>query len=181
MPSSVELGDDYDAASLRGLAKRCEDPRQTRRLLALVAVYDGMSRAEAAKIGGRDRQTLRDWAHRFNAERPDGLTNRPGAGRPRRLSAEQMSALAAIIEAGPDPVVDGVRWRRVDLKRVIEERFKIIYSERSVSALLRVLFFLYRRTPAASSPRSTCPGGIHKNFSRTLAAHRGHLPKTMPI
>ncbi len=56
MPSSVELGDDYDAASLRGLAKRCEDPRQTRRLLALVAVYDAMSRAEAAKIGGRDRR-----------------------------------------------------------------------------------------------------------------------------
>ncbi len=60
MPSSVELGDDYDAASLRGLAKRFEDPRRTRRLLALAAVYDAMSRAEAAKIGGMDRQTLRD-------------------------------------------------------------------------------------------------------------------------
>ncbi len=56
MPSSVELGDDYDAASLWGLAKRCADPRQTRRLLALAAVYDGMSRVEAAKIGGIDRR-----------------------------------------------------------------------------------------------------------------------------
>ncbi len=91
IPSSVELGDDYDAASLRELAKRCEDPRQTRRLLALAAAYDAMSRAEAAKIGGMDRQTLRDWAHRFNAEGPDGLTNRPGAGRPRRLSADARS------------------------------------------------------------------------------------------
>ena len=109
MPSSVEPGDDYDTASLRELAKRCADPRQIRRLLALAAVYDAMSRAEAAKIGGRDRQTLRDWAHRFNAEGPDGLTNRLGAGRPRRLSAEQMSALAAIVEAGPG---SGSRRRR---------------------------------------------------------------------
>ncbi len=144
MPSNVEFGDDYDAASLRGLAKRCEDPRQTRRLLALAAVYDAMSRAEAAKIGARDRQTLRDWAHHFNAEGPDGLTNLPGAGRPRRLSAEQMSELAAIVEAVPDPAVDGVvRWRRVDLKRVIEERFNVIYSERSVSEPLRVLSFSF--------------------------------------
>ncbi len=56
MPSSVELGDDYGAASLRGLAKRCADPRRTHGLLALAAVYDGMSRAEAAKIGGMDRR-----------------------------------------------------------------------------------------------------------------------------
>ena len=30
------------------------------------AVLDGMSRADAARIGGMDRQTLRDWVHRFN-------------------------------------------------------------------------------------------------------------------
>ena len=59
MPSSVQLRDDYDAAGLRELAKRSRDPRQIRRLLALAAVYDGMSRADAAKVGGMDRQTLR--------------------------------------------------------------------------------------------------------------------------
>ncbi len=59
MPSSVQLRDDYDAAGLRDLAKRCRDPRQIRRLLALAAVYDGMSRAASAKVGGMDRQTLR--------------------------------------------------------------------------------------------------------------------------
>ena len=47
--------------------------------------YDGMSRAEAAKVGGMDRQTLRDWAHRFNEEGPEGLKHRAGAGR--RLAA----------------------------------------------------------------------------------------------
>ena len=53
--------DDYDSIELRCLAKHSRDPRQVRRLLALAAVYDGMSRAEAAKVGGMDRQTLRDW------------------------------------------------------------------------------------------------------------------------
>jgi transposase len=144
MASSVQLRDDYDAAGLRDLAKRSRDPRQIRRLLALAAVYDGMSRAEAAKVGGMDRQTLRDWAHRFNAEGPEGLTDRRRAGRPRQLTDAQMAELAEIVETGPDPTTHGVvRWRRIDLKRVIEERFSVIYSERAISDLLRRLSFSY--------------------------------------
>ena len=144
MPWTVQLRDDYDAAELRTLAKRSRDPRQIHRLLALAAVYDGMSRAEAAKVGGMDRQTLRDWAHRFNAEGPEGLTDRPRAGRPRQLTDAQMAELAEIVETGPDPVRDGViRWRRIDLKRVIEERFGVVYSERAVSDLLARLSFSY--------------------------------------
>ena len=65
MASSVELREDDEAAGLRGLAKRSRDPRQIRRLLSLAAVYGGMSRSEAARVGGMDRQTLGDWAHRF--------------------------------------------------------------------------------------------------------------------
>ncbi len=60
MPSSVQLRDDYDAAVLRALAKRSGNPRRIRRLfLALAAVFDGTSRADAARVGGMDRQTLR--------------------------------------------------------------------------------------------------------------------------
>jgi len=144
MSSTIELRDDYDAAGLRDLAKRSRDPRQIRRLLALAAVYAGMSRADAARVGGMDRQTLRDWAHRFNAEGPEGLKDRPRAGRPRQLTEAQMAALAEIVETGPDPAVDGVvRWRRIDLKRVIEERFGIVYSERTISDLLARLSFSY--------------------------------------
>ena len=138
----IQLRDDYDAAALRRLAKRSGDNRQIRRLLALAAVYDGMSRADAAQIGGMDRQTLRDWVHRFNTEGPDGLTDRPRPGREGWLSEAQMAALAEIVETGPDPAVDGVvRWRRVDLKRVIEERFCVVYSERAISDLLARLAF----------------------------------------
>ena len=141
MPT-VQLRDDYAAAELRRLAKRSRDNRQIRRLLALAGVYDGMSRADAAQIGGMDRQTLRDWAHRFNAEGPDGLMDRPRPGRECRLSEAQMAELAEIVETGPDAAVDGVvRWRRVDLKRIIEERFGVVYSERAISELLARLAF----------------------------------------
>ena len=144
MPSTVQLRDDYDASRLRGLARRSRDPRQLRRLLALAAVYDGMSRAEAARVGGMDRQTLRDWAHRFNEAGPEGLSDRPRAGRPRQLTDSQMEELAEIVATGPDPAADGVvRWRRIDLKRVIEERFGVVYSERAITDLLKALSFSY--------------------------------------
>ena len=133
MGSSIQLRGDYDADDLRALTKRSGNSRQIRRLLALAAVYDGMSRADAARVGGMDRQTLRDWAHRFNAEGPEGLKDRPHSGRPRQLSEAQMRELAEIVETGPDPALDGVvRWRRVDLQRVIEERFGVTYSERAM-------------------------------------------------
>ncbi len=142
MSVCIALRDDYDSLQLRSLAKASRDPRQVRRLLALAAVYDGMNRTEAAKVGGMDRQTLRDWAHRFNEEGPEGLKNRSGAGRRRLLTAEQMRALSAIVETGPDLERDGVvRWRRIDLTRVIEERFGVSYSERTISDLLAALSF----------------------------------------
>jgi len=142
MLGAVPLRDDFDAITLRHLAKRYRDPRQIRRLLALAAVYDGMSRAQAARIGGMDRQTLRDWVHRFNEEGPSGLTNRPGAGRPRLLNDEQMLELSQIVETGPDLARDGVvRWRRIDLVRVIQERFGVVCSERVISDFLAELDF----------------------------------------
>ena len=76
-------------------------------LLAIAAAYEGQDRAAAAKIGAMDRQTLRDWVHRFNAAGPEGLIDRKPAGAARRLTAEQEAELAALIEAGPD-----VRARR---------------------------------------------------------------------
>ena len=142
MPCTIPLRDDFDAVSVRREALRCDNISQARRLLAIAAVYDGMSRGEAAKIGGMDRQTLRDWVHRFNAEGPAGLRHRLGAGRPSLLSAEQKQELGKIVETGPDPARDGVvRWRRIDLVEVIKERFGVTCSERVISDFLAELGF----------------------------------------
>ncbi len=142
MPAAIALREDFSAADLRALARQSRDTRQCRRLLALAAVAEGRGRTEAAEIGGMDRQTLRDWVHRFNDEGPEGLLDRKTDGPPPKLTAEQKAELAEIVEAGPDLEQTGlVRWRRVDLKAEIEDRFGVVYHERSVSRLLHELGF----------------------------------------
>jgi transposase len=133
-----ELG----AGELRREAARCRDAAASRRMLALALVLEGSSRAEAARHAGMDRQTLRDWVHRYNAEGLPGLRDRPRSGRRPRLSPEQEAELATAVEQGPDPDRDGaVRWRRVDLKALIEARFGARLHERTVGEVLRRLGF----------------------------------------
>ncbi len=142
MPAAVKLREDFSAAELRALARRSKDVNQSRRLLSLAAVRDGQDRGEAARIGGMDRQTLRDWVHRFNASGPEGLFDHWTEGPKPRLSGEQLAEFAKIVEAGPDREKDGVvRWRRVDLQRVIKERFCVDFHERYVGRLLKKLKF----------------------------------------
>jgi transposase len=142
MGSALSLRTDYSADVLRGLARRSKDTSQSRRLLSVAAALEGMSRADAARIGGMDRQTLRDWVLRFNEAGPDGLRDNWWCGPQPRLSTDQMAQLADIVEKGPDRVVDGVvRWRRVDLQRVISERFGVDYHERYVGVLLKKIGF----------------------------------------
>ena len=89
-----------------------------------------------------DRQTLRDWVDRFNASGPEGLIDNWTEGPKPRLSAEQLAQLARIVEVGPDREKDGVvRWRRIDLKRVIAERFGVDFHPRYVGKLLKKLGF----------------------------------------
>lgn len=142
MSAALHVRTDYTASALRTLARKAACSRQSRRLLSIAAIYDGMSRADAARIGGMDRQTLRDWVIRFNETGPEGLIDRRDNGSVCRLSPDQLEELAHIVETGPDVQTDGiVRWRRVDLKRVIEERFAVVYSERHVSQILHDLGF----------------------------------------
>ena len=116
MGAGIELRWDYRPDDLRGLARRSKDANQSRRLLALAAVLDGHTRAEAAKMGGMDRQTLRDWVHRFNGSGPEGLIDRKAPGQAPKLSAEQKAQLAEVVEQGPIPSVHGVvRWHLKDL------------------------------------------------------------------
>ena len=136
------MRDDLDAAGLRAAASACRDGAAARRMLALALILDGASRTAAAKVCGMDRQTLRDWVHRFNAHGPAGLKDNRRRGNPRRLSVAQQAELAQLVETGPDRTADGVvRWRRVDLQRVIEERFGVAYHERTIGKLLKALGF----------------------------------------
>src|SRR2546423_15527280 len=112
MGQAIPVRTGYTAGDVRRFAKRAKDAAQARRLLAIAAVLDGASREEAAKIGGMDRQTLRDWVIRFNDQGPDGLINIPSPGVPPKLGKKQRAFLARLVEDGPIPAVHRVvRWR----------------------------------------------------------------------
>ena len=119
------------AAELRAAAGKVKDSRAARRMLAIAFVLEGADRTSAATSCGMDRQTLRDWVHRYNAEGLAGLANRRSPGASPLLTPEQKAELAALVEAGPDPQRDGVvRWRRIDLQARIKALFGVAMHER---------------------------------------------------
>ena len=124
--------DEHTPAELRREASRCGEGAAARRMLALALVKEGQTGADAARLCGMDRQTLRDWVHRYNAAGLAGLLDKQGRPGPKpRLSAEQEAEVAGLVREGPDPARDGVvRWRRMALARVIENRFSISLAER---------------------------------------------------
>ena len=130
----------HSSTELRAIAGRSEDAAQVRRLLALALVLDGGSRSEAAEQSGMDRQTLRDWVHRYNEAGIDGLKSRCSPGRTPFLSDAQKAELKALVIAGPDPERDGVvRWRCTDLRKKVEQRFSITVHESTIGKWLHQL------------------------------------------
>lgn len=138
MAAPVRLRDDYDADAVSKLAKQARDAAQTRRLLALSAIYSGGSRSDAARIGGVGLQTVRDWVLRFNGRGPEGLLDGKAPGNPRKLSAEQRQALLKIVETGPTPAIHGVvRWRLSDLAQWVWDEYRISISRQALGRILR--------------------------------------------
>jgi len=131
---------DHTAAAFRRLAAKSNDAPMVRRLLALAPILEGHTRHEAAKQAGMDRQTLRDWVHRYNDEGANGLRSIRIGGHPPLLSPDQMANLKALTIEGPDPETDKVvRWRCVDLRDEVTRRFTVTVSERTIGRWLRKL------------------------------------------
>jgi len=134
---------DLTAAELRAASSKAASIAAARRMLALALVLEGTGRTTAARSCGMDRQTLRDWVHRYNAEGLSGLSDRKAPGRAAKLTREQKRHLAALVEAGPDVDKDGVvRWRRVDLQARIKDVFGVEMHERTVGKHLAELGFV---------------------------------------
>jgi transposase len=145
--AALQIRQDYAPADLRRRAARERDRRAAMRLLAIANALEGMTRAEAARLAGMERQALRDAVLRFNAEGPDGLHDRPRPGRPERLSDGQQAALRAHVLRGPRPERDGVSaWRLVDLCEHVERVYGMRYSLWGLSCLLKRLGLSRQKT-----------------------------------
>jgi transposase len=144
---------DRAAEELRSIASKSNDGGQVRRLLALALILDGHSREAAAEQTGMERQSLRDWVHRYNANGVAGLCAIRTGGRQAYLTAEQMVELKALVIKGPDPAKDKVvRWRCLDLREEVRRRFSVTVSERTIGKWLRKLQ-LTRLQPRPSHPK----------------------------
>ena len=181
MPSAVRLREDYSAEALRGWPAGRRTSTRAGGFCRWLRSETEWTEGAAAKIGGMDRQTLRDWVHRFNASGPEGLidnwTEGPEAS---AFGGASWLEFAQIVEAGPDREKDGVvRWRRIDLKRVIAERFGVDFhpalcreaSARSSASPTSAHGRVIRRKTSGSSRRSKTygPPRLQGGLSRLAA------------
>ncbi len=168
MAAAINLRGDYTADDLTRLAKESRDAKQTRRLLAVAAIYEGSSRTDAARLGGVGLQIIRDWVLRFNSEGPAGLIDRKAPGKTPLMTDEQRAALAMAVEAGPRPYLDGVvRWRLVDLTQWLWDEFGVSVSRQTLGRELRAMRF--RKLSARPRHHAQDPEAIEA-FKKTLPA-----------
>ena len=182
MGQAIAVRRDFTAGEVRRFAKRAKNAAQARRLLAIAAVLDGALREDAAKLGGMDRQTLRDWVIRFNEQGPDGLVNIPSPGVPPKLGKKHRAFLARLVEEGPIPAVHGVvRWRACDLIMQLHEEFGLSVSDDTIYRTLKDLGFshvsarprAYKQDPGAMEAfKKTLPIAWWKSVPSLRRAHR---------
>jgi transposase len=174
---------DLTAAGHRKAASCEKDGSAARRILALALVLEGHNRASSARLCGMDRQTLRDWVHRYNREGLAGLRDRHGGGCGGKLTPAQRAEVAALVEAGSDPARHKVvRWRRVDLRDEIKRRFGVGLHEHSVGKILVSLG--YRRLsvrPQHPKSDTAAQEAFKKSFTASLPALIPEVAKGKPL
>lgn len=147
MPAALVIRDDTSSEELRRTARLEANGRVACRLLAIANALDGMSRERAAEQAGIDRQSLRDWVARFNAEGMPGLQDRPRSGRPSFLDDGELAVFRAMVLRGPNTERDGVSsWTAKDLCRLVEDRFGVRYQESGMLKLLHSLGLSKQKT-----------------------------------
>lgn len=157
---------------LRRMARKEKSGRVAARMLAIANVLSGMSRGMAAQLAGMERQTLRDWVHRFNAEGRAGLRDRPRSGRSWELGEADRHTRCVIVETGPDPERDGLaRWRRIDLKTWLKNECGVAYHERSVGQRRKRLGYRHMSVrPAHPQGDPDARKDCKENFAAQVAA-----------
>ena len=165
---------------LRRLGRGQASGRMASRMFAIANVMDGLSREDAATHAGMERQCLRDWVHRFNAEGLAGLEDRPRKGRPRRMHEGIEKAFCERVDNGPDAEVDKlVRWRRVDLQAWLKSEHTISYHERSIGKILKRLGYSHVSTrPVHPENDPEAMETFKKTLQRPSEKRFPNMPKT---
>jgi transposase len=92
-------GEDRKIRKLAGARHAPADWIERARIVALS--WDGLGVAAIAEQLGCHPKKVRRWLHRFNADGIGGLGDRPGAGRRRRITEAERSAIIALARSAP--------------------------------------------------------------------------------
>lgn len=164
---------DLDAAELRRFARSEPDRRAALRALAIAQALDGASRGDAARLVGRERQSLRDAVVRYNAEGLAGLHDRPRSGRHGKLDEEQRDSLRAWVLQGPDPEADGMStYRLIDIAAHIEHEWSVSYTLSALSKLLRRIGLSWQKARPAHPQGDVEARELYKKTGRRAGSAR---------
>ncbi len=173
------------AAELRRFAQGEVDRRAALRALATAQALEGASRADAARVVGRERQSLhgavlRCVEPRGSPDSAEGLAglHAPRSGRPEKLAAAPREELLAWVLAGTAPEVDGLSSDRLlDIAARIQERWTVSYTLPALSRMLRRMDLPWRTTrPVHPKADAAAQGACEKTPSPRSAGSRPPIP-----
>jgi transposase len=124
-----------------------------------------------------------DWVHRYNASGVEGLKSRCPPGRVPALTEEQRAELRELVVKRPDPATDKVvRWRCVDLRTVVAQRFSVTVHVRTISKWLNQ-FRLTGLQPRPVHPKKDPEAEVtfKKNFASLAKAALLHTTAATPL
>jgi len=173
------IRNDIGVAELRRFAQGEADRRAALRALAIAQALEGASRADAARVVGRERQSLRDAVLRYNAEGLAGLHDRPRSGRPEQLTAAQREELRAWVLAGPDPEADGISsYRLLDIAARIQERWAVSYTLSALSRMLHRMGLSWQTTRPVHPKADAEAQEVYKKLRRRARSGQGRPSRT---
>ena len=158
------IGGDLSAVELRRLARREPDRAAAARMQAIAGALEGLTRAEAARLAGMERQALRDAVLRYNVEGLASLHDRPRPGSKPRLDETRRSALRQLILAGPEVETTGLSaWTLGELCQEVEARWGVGYHE-DLHVQARARWACHGKKPGPRIPRPPSDSSIRTAF-----------------
>jgi transposase len=132
----MHVADHLSLEQLQVLADREVSKNRFLRLRAVILALNGRTAPEIAAALGVGRRTVQEWVIRYNGEGVDGLSDRPGRGRPCRLTAVQLEQLRLRIDTGPLPEDGTCTLRGPEVRALLKREFGVAYSLAAVYFLL---------------------------------------------
>jgi transposase len=173
----MHVADHLSLERLQALADQEAGKTRFLRLRAVILAQAGRSAPEIAQALGAGRRTVQEWVRRYNAEGLDGLVDRPGRGRPCRLTEEQLARLRDRIDAGPTPEDGTCTLRGPEVRALLEREFGVAYSPAAVYFLLHRLGY----EPLDPRPRHIkADPAAQEEFKKKSAAGSTRSPASTP-